>query len=803
MKRQMRIALLPFRFFTPFAKPSTVAAATRHLSLPGIVFLYVSVSLAMPQQPPPQKWDGNRTTPVHLIPLKDEFDQPIVPTETNPLPFSARFSCAPCHAYEMIQNGLHFNASLSANAGRPTEPWIWVDERTGTLLPLSFHKSKGTWDPALVGLSAWDFTLLFGRHLAGGGISEPDLSALTPGSRWEVAGRVEINCLGCHNVRRTQDPSEWAKQILRENFRWAATAASGLGEVGGMASRIKSTWDIYDGPDPDDTEWAVPPFVRYDRSQFDSRHRVLFDLSHRPADSRCLACHSAAPVNLPKYAFEEDVHTAAGLECAGCHRNDPSHAMVRGYEGEARDYPSLAAEDFTCSGCHLGDEKAKGEKALAGRLGAPYPKHKGFPAVHFKRLSCTVCHAGPWPGKELTRVRTSRANRLGIYGVARWSTDLPAIIEPVYIRERNGKLAPNRLLWPAFWAERRGKDLVPLQPQAVSAAAGPILFPEKGAADILAAFSLLLEAGQVAVFTYQGNAFELNLDGGLTASPYSGAAAPPALVWAVKQGPNILPLIPGFNPDAEEIDPDVQTRIQGILEALAGVPGARGKPVLIFKKALFQVTETYLEKSESPAQPAAAPELAWLIEGKIEPLLPDTELRTIAALAGTEQNLTEEQVKAVLGALSTTRSMEGLKARRTFVYVSGGKLFQLGDDGRLEAVNDPAADPVVWPFGHEVRPARQSLGVNGCKDCHRFASSFLFRQAKGTGPLKTDQVKTISANAFMRLDRPFQTLFGLSFVVRPLFKWVLFLSILVVGFVLALVVLLVVGRLAGLIEKRD
>lgn len=786
------------------AGTSTVDPLSRRLFSVVIASLLISLAgTAQEAQQLPQKWDGNRTTPVHLIPLKDEFDQPIVPTETNPFPFSSRFSCAPCHVYETIQKGLHFNASLSADGGRATEPWIWVDERTGTLLPLSFHKAKGTWDPAQIGLSAWDFTLLFGRHLAGGGIAEPAASALTPGSRWEVAGRVEINCLGCHNARGTQDPSEWAKQILRENFRWAATAASGLGEVGGMASRIKSTWDIYDGPNPDDTEWAVPPFVRYDRNQFDSRHRVLFDLSHRPADSRCLACHSAAAVGLPKYAFEEDVHTAAGLQCAGCHRNDLSHAMIRGYEGEAKDYPGLAGEDFTCSGCHLGNEKAKGEKALAGRLGAPYPKHKGFPAVHFKRLSCTVCHSGPWPGKQLTRVRTSRANRLGIYGVARWSTDLPAISEPVYLRERNGKLAPNRLLWPAFWAERKGKELIPLQPQAVTAAAGSILFPEKGTADILAAFSLILEADQVAVLAYQNNVYELNLDGGLTASPYPGTSAAAAPVWAIREGAKTVPLIPVFDPEAEEIDPDVQTRIQAILESIAGVPGARGKPVLLFKKALFQVTETYLEKSESPAQPSAAPELAWLVEGKIEPLLPEADPRTIAALAGTEQTLTEEQVKAVLEALAKARSTGEPRPDQEFVYVSGGRLFHLDRDGRLEASHHSAADPVTWPFGHEVRPARQSLGVNGCKDCHRFGSPFLFRKAKGTGPLKTERVKTVSANAFMRLDRPFQTLFGLSFVVRPLFKYVLFLAILIVGSILALVVLLIVGRLSGLVEKRN
>jgi len=376
-------------------------------------------------------------------------------------------------------------------------------------------------------------------------------------------------------------------------------------------------------------------------------------------------------------------------------------------------------------------------------------------------------------------------------------------MEPAYIRERNGKLAPNRLLWPAFWAEQRGKEIVPLQPQVIFAAAGDLLKPGQGVVNILTALSLDLEAGRNAVLIQQGQIYEVNVDGGLDASPYAGQMATTAPVWAIKQGQDIVPLVPEFDPEAEEIDPEVQTRVQEILESLASVQGARGKPVLLSRKTLFQVTETYLEKIESPVPPPASPELAWFVEDKIVPLVPDFELRTIAALAGSEQTLTEEQVKAVLETLSKSPPQEEGKAKRRYVYVSGGKLFRLDRDGRIEVTDEDAAEPVAWPLGHEVRPARQSLGVNGCKDCHRFGSPFLFRKAKGTGPLKTDRVKTISANAFMRLDRPYQTLFGLSFVVRPLFKWVLFLSILVVGSILVLVVLLVVGRLTGLIEKRN
>jgi hypothetical protein len=54
----------------------------------------------------------------------------------------------------------------------------------------------------------------------------------------------------------------------------------------------------------------------------------------------------------------------------------------------------------------------------------------------------------------------------------------------------------------------------------------------------------------------------------------------------------------------------------------------------------------------------------------------------------------------------------------------------------------------------------------------------------------------------MGLDMPYQRLFGLSFAVRPLFKWALFFFILVIGAILALVLLFGMGRLTGLIEKR-
>ena len=761
-------------------------------ALPVLLALALGWMAAAGADDKPVRWDGSRVSPVHKIPLKDELDQEIVPSESYPLPFSARFTCAPCHIYDVVRTGLHFSAGrTSAPAGRPGEPWIWADEGTGTMIPLSFRKWKGVWDPRAVGLTDWEFTRLFARHLAGGGISEPRDEEVTPDSRWNVSGRLEANCMGCHNASPRQDPSEWARQVMRENFRWAATAASGLGEVGGMASRLPATWDLFDGPNPDDKEWAVVPTVRYDPALFDSRHNAFLDIAYKPDDGRCLACHGSSPAGSAKHEFDDDVHGASGLKCVSCHRNGIAHDMVRGYEGETRYDQAADSLRLTCAGCHLGKDAEKGGKGYSGRLGAPFPKHNGFPRVHFERLSCTFCHSGPLPAGTPARVRTARANRLGVFGIARWATDLPAIFEPVYVRGEDGKLGPNRITWPAFWADTKSGKAVPIKPDEVRAAAGDILDPAGSIVRILAAFYDIPDLGGTPLAIMAGRAFEMNADAGLDASNDPGDLAADGIVWAVRKEGGILPLVPGIDPDAAEADTDAEARLQQILVALGTVPGAPGRPAFAVKKAVYVVTNGLLEKREA-RETQAAPGLVWLKDAKIFPLVADSARRAVLTLAGTDQTLTEEQVSAVLAKLG-----------KDHAYISGGRLFRMSAKGRLEARKDAAAEPVLWPLAHEVRPARMSLGANGCTDCHSAGSSLLFAAVKGYGPLRTSRVDERSRSSFMGIGRPYHFLFGLSFAARPLLKWVLFVTAVAAGALLFLAVMIWLGRFSGLVGKRS
>ncbi len=743
-------------------------------------------------------WDGNRTLPAHLIPLRDENDEPIVPTETDPLPYSARFTCGPCHDYTTIRGGWHFGAMTAAVSGRPGEPWLQVDPKTGTVLPLSFRKWPRSYDPKAVGLTAWDFTLLFGRNMPGGGPAEPsDEEVLAEQqARWNVSGKAEVNCLACHNRSGRQDHSEWAKQVLRENLRWAATAAGGVGEVGGMASRLKETWDVYDGPNLDDHEWAVVPSVKYRTVDFDSKQRYFFDLNYKPSDDRCLVCHSVSPKDAAMWSADADVHTAAGLKCTDCHRNDISHLMVRGYEGETADTGNRTAESFTCRGCHLG-ENADGERSvLPGRLGAPYPKHTGIPLVHFKRLACTVCHSGPKPQEGFTRVRTSRANRLGVYGVATWSTDTPAIIEPVYVKDQRDKISPQRLVWPAFWGRRSGKDIVPLKPGDVEAAAGDVLKPEERIAQVLIALSQVTAEDEMPVLAAGRFVLAPNVDGGIDATERTGAKVDSPAIWGIRKGGEIAPLVPDFDPAAEDKDPAIETRFQEFLQALGTVAAKPGDAVIVVRKTLYRFVGGFLDISEAPAGLAGASGPGWLVGGKLVALAAEFDIRTATAKAGTEQTLTEEQVALVLAALAKTGGKDD------YVYLSGGRMFRLDKGGKLVSSRNGAAEPVTWPLAHNVRPAQQSLGWKACTDCHSGGSDFFFTKLKGTGPLLTKSVDKRSAASFMGLGGLFQRVFGLSFIVRPVFKVVLAICAFVAGSLLFLAALVALGRVAGFMEKR-
>lgn len=423
-----------------------------------------------PPEPPPKIGDvsdGSRSVPVHLIRLYDELGIPIRPHEELLMPFSTKQTCGPCHNYEKIRTGWHFNAGdSSVTAGRPGQPWILADPVAATQIPISLRPWPGTYRPAQLGMSTLQFVQTFGRHLPGGGIAEDDeAKSAEDFMRWQVAGNLEINCLGCHEAEPGQDQAEFATQVARQNFRWAATASSGFADVRGSAKDMPENFDVYLNSALDYVGNIAPPTVSYDASRFNQKGEVFFDIRRRMPNAKCYYCHSNRNVEHERFTEDEDVHMAAGMLCVDCHRNGLNHMMTRGYEGEPQSQNQPALASLTCKGCHMPDESSPTPRA--GRLAAPRPEHRGLPPVHFDKLTCTACHSGPWPNEQTARVQTSLAHALGTHQSKKAPASLPHLVAPVFVKESDGKFAPHKMLWPAFWAYIKGNELVPILPERV------------------------------------------------------------------------------------------------------------------------------------------------------------------------------------------------------------------------------------------------------------------------------------------------------------------------------------------------
>ncbi|MHC4124637.1 MAG: cytochrome c3 family protein [Planctomycetota bacterium] len=474
--------------------------------------------------------DGSRSAPVHLIPLMDEQSYKIAPDDSPLLPFSMKNTCGACHSYEKISKGRHFNAiDPNVPAGRVGQPWIYVDPGTATQLPLSYRSWPGTFKPGKLGISPWKFTDIFGRYTPGGGASELETEDYDEIMRQMISGKLEINCLACHNSNPHQDHAEFASQMARQNYRWASTASCEFASVEGSAKNMPDTYDPL-MPAAVENKNIKPPTVKYREGAFDHKNKVLFDVGGKIPANRCYACHSNKVID-GNSACDTDVHLASGMNCVDCHKSNLGHQIVRGYEWESSENPSAAVS--SCKGCHMGTDSLK---PSAGRFGAPYPEHKGIPPVHFEKLSCTACHSGPWPLEKTGFVKTSRAHGLGMHGVNKSDEVLPHIITPVFAEQSDGKIAPHNLVWPTYWADLADRNVMPIDLKTLESIVKPVIAQSSSSSSgswklindqqITKALGLLASQGSLQgkpVYIAGGKVHQLDENGKLVSRSHSAA----------------------------------------------------------------------------------------------------------------------------------------------------------------------------------------------------------------------------------------------------------------------------------------
>lgn len=465
-----------------------------------LLILSVFAFAAEPNQPKPllgDEGDGGLAAPIHIIPLfpensKGQKGSQIKADTKNPLPFSTRFTCGECHNYDLIKKGWHFNAvDSNVPAGRPGEPWVYFDSKLCLQIPLSYRAWPGTYKPEQIGISKFRFTTIYGRQMPGGGPGEVVLTQGEDSLRQLASGKLEINCLICHEAHygvNLGSVTGYSVQVsTNQNFLWAAAASSEFAEVTGSAAQMLPGYSPYDSLD---STVKNPPTVIYKKDIYNSKGEVLFDTVRETPNERCYYCHSnlyeTSEGKTQKWTQDVDVHIAAGLKCVDCHRGGLEHNMIRGYPEEPNVSKNPLVAKTTCEGCHLPKDN---EIPEAGRFGAPIPKHAGIPSIHFDRLTCTACHSGPWPKEDTIYTKTSMAHRLGTPNVNKEADALPHILSPVLAIQQSiitgtslktfkiltsEKLAPHKVIWPSFWAVADSNGVRPIEISTVEKVVKPI-----------------------------------------------------------------------------------------------------------------------------------------------------------------------------------------------------------------------------------------------------------------------------------------------------------------------------------------
>jgi len=345
--------------------------------------------------------------PYHLRDEQGNVIDPVHNVNAN-VPYSPKQTCgAPgCHDYAKITEGFHF----TQGAGEEPTPnqkarvlWASTPGNFGgnwcSPAPLYRYLSQKRNDaPVAMDMTAYTFIQACGACHPGGGSAEYDRdgkrydqwirdssSGFADGAdnnydgdyyqaRWGESGVLEADCLLCHLPGYNYNAR--SKQISLLNYRWAATAGSGLATVSGA---------LKDG---------TPIQVTYNASRVKTDGTIDLPLIRSPENQACLNCHQQPDWKKrgANFRARTDVHIRAGLRCVDCHPagSSSTNQRIKGKEvhqiAKGDDPGGLIRNDLdntmlTCTDCH--------DK---GRLGAPLASHNGLPPLHIDRIACQTCH---------------------------------------------------------------------------------------------------------------------------------------------------------------------------------------------------------------------------------------------------------------------------------------------------------------------------------------------------------------------------------------------------------------------------
>jgi formate dehydrogenase gamma subunit len=275
--------------------------------------------------------------------------------------------------------------------------------------------------------------------------AEPQLAQSLDGdyfkSQWDKTGVVEADCFICHLPG--YDFKGRTKQLKMLNYKWASTAASGIGQVEGFVKE------------------GQQPKVTYNKRLFNDDGKIVLDLAYPPPSENCVFCHGISDVKKRGFSWNDrvnhDVHNLQGMNCAQCHQaiedkklkiTKIEHNFAKGDENVSTVRDDLDYVNFkTCMQCHT-----------EGYMGAPRPAHLSIRPNHLDKLACEVCHipalhrAGGEGFDVTTGGMVNYAKMVPEPGAKKIGAEFTW--RPRYQRDEHGKLWPVNVLNAVFFTNQ-------------------------------------------------------------------------------------------------------------------------------------------------------------------------------------------------------------------------------------------------------------------------------------------------------------------------------------------------------------
>jgi len=410
--------------------------------------------------------------------LRNEQGDRITATLNSVDPYSPKKTCGACHPYATITSGYHFQQGFDVmkDGYDAQKPWILSPGMFGGWLPtaaaarLSAKKNKSV---RQMDLSTYDW-IGAGKYSARHKIKAPSCGSCHPGggpmefgrgpggradggktlvageaaaaaaqdgdyssgftpdgkSAFRASGAVEADCLICHfSAYRMERRSE---QLYRRNYRWAATAGAGLGDVAGAVFTYANPAAGPDHPAFAKGAWnfSKRPVVSYawsNRKVFDADGRMKGTLIKKAVSAQnCLQCHAEGEAKNTGTAFTsaDDAHMKAGLACTDCHplagKNKTqrlAHQIAKGKSltNHVRDDLDGAGMR-TCISCHSDGSYAITRRGAVREAKNPRQTHEALLAgglFHTYLVSCQSCHINAQSLRALTLLDMSTGQETG------------------------------------------------------------------------------------------------------------------------------------------------------------------------------------------------------------------------------------------------------------------------------------------------------------------------------------------------------------------------------------------------------